>query len=145
MTPSPHPIMLFPCSVNSFFVYFIFSTQVLRENYKVFLPRKAGIRRIVRKVTRRYVFSRIGFTYFEIEYRKVIKWSPTSRGERWSLRNCVSRGFGGEATHTGEMCVCVCVCARLLKSEYEGYSKENRQNVSNMTIYQIWQWRILIS
>ena len=38
----------------------------------------------------------------------------------------------GEATHTREMCV----CARLLKSGNEGYSNENRQNVTNMTIYQ---------
>ena len=42
----------------------------------------------------------------------------------------------GEATHTREMCV----CARLSKSGNEGYCKENRQNVTNMTIYQIWQF-----
>ena len=46
------------------------------------------------------------------------------------------QGVWGEATHTREMCV----CARLLKSGNEGYSKENRQNVTNMTIYQIWQF-----
>ena len=42
------------------------------------------------------------------------------------------QGVWGEATHTRE----TCACARLLKSGNEGYSKENRQNVTNMTIYQ---------
>ena len=38
-----------------------------------------------------------------------IKWSLTSKGEGWSLRNCVSRGFGGRP-RIREKCACVPDC-----------------------------------
>ena len=60
-------------------------------------------------------------------------------GEGWSLRNCVSRGFGGEATHTREMSA----CARLTKSGNEGYSKENRQNTKSGTSIVVYNLRDL--